>query len=853
MTLIMCFENHHTCGRLSESIGAVIYSSQQQHTTINGRPGYKGPRQGQKDQRCNKLLAAFVCYLCHRALLLRSGIEPNPGPGGHSKEFDRDEEWCHTENYSWKSSDILGRGATAVVVKCRAKGTREIYAAKVFNGRVSTHFSGVPVREMEVLTSLKHRNIIGILAIEREIKTGNQVLIMEFCSGGSLYSMLDQSKYAYGFPEEEFLIVLNDIAEGMKYLRQKEFVHRDIKPGNIMRFIDENGSSVYKLTDFGAARRLDEEESFTSIYGTEEYLDPNMFERAVLRSQRGQIFDASVDLWSLGVTVYHVATGQLPFVPYGGRTNSQTMYRITTEKETGVISGQQFEENGPIIWSRELPKTCLLSSSLKSIITPLLAGLMECDTKKRWTYEQFFDAVNSIMNMATMKVFSCYQGFNLLIYVNKTDRFASFQEQIARETEIPASEQLILYHNRDLSEIIDPTAEIFTYPKNILLGQLFLYNRERVDQQRLIMPAIPPFPEFPSYTNYDKDAYLAHKCSSIGCLTERWITTLLKCQELMKQSETLLRDFLVGITNRIDNCIPDMCKLLGETKKRQDTFYTSYTQIFSILDILTRIPFQSIELRELCNEACMKQKKILQDKSPLDTMVKAENRTEEIKVYMSVLMDKVKEQERDAISSCVGCLDEDHCLQKAKHLCATIIEIENVFQKHRKQQRDLSSNEQQNHAGDRLRLTEVCVKLISVSQGHCLQNYQQVYRVVMKQAGLLMKNVQRTKKVEQNITSVVECQEKLSARVDRMQGDCNELQSEFTRILQEQISQQSAQVSVGMIKSGNAERFPSLVSSPMNKYIEEKISLELESLSDGSIQLQKLMEQNRKKLEESAL
>ena len=53
---------------------------------------------------------------------------------------------------------------------------------------------------------------------------------------------------------------------GMNHLRENGIVHRDIKPGNIMRVIGEDGQSVYKLTDFGAARELEDDEQFVSLW-----------------------------------------------------------------------------------------------------------------------------------------------------------------------------------------------------------------------------------------------------------------------------------------------------------------------------------------------------------------------------------------------------------------------------------------------------------------------------------------------------------------------------------------------------------------------------------------------------------
>lgn len=69
-------------------------------------------------------------------------------------------------------------------------------------------------------------------------------------------------------------------------------------------------------------------------------------------------------------------------------------------------------------------------------------------------------------------------------------RFAQFQEAVARTTEIAAGEQLILFHNRELSEIIEGTIQMQNWPKNLLRGQVYLYQREKLDQQRLVLPEI---------------------------------------------------------------------------------------------------------------------------------------------------------------------------------------------------------------------------------------------------------------------------------------------------------------------------------------------------------------------------
>lgn len=102
---------------------------------------------------------------------------------------------------------------------------------------------------------------------EEEQESRGKVIVMELCTGGSLFNILDDPENTYGLQEEEFLLVVEHLTAGMKHLRDNNLVHRDLKPGNIMKFVTDDGSTVYKLTDFGAARELDEDEQFVSLYG----------------------------------------------------------------------------------------------------------------------------------------------------------------------------------------------------------------------------------------------------------------------------------------------------------------------------------------------------------------------------------------------------------------------------------------------------------------------------------------------------------------------------------------------------------------------------------------------------------
>lgn len=327
----------------------------------------------------------------------------------------------------------------------------------------------VQMREFEALKKVNHENIVKLLAIEEDQEGRGKVIVMELCTGGSLFNILDDPENSYGLPEHEFLLVLEHLCAGMKHLRDNKLVHRDLKPGNIMKFISEDGQTIYKLTDFGAARELEDNQPFASLYGTEEYLHPDLYERAVLRKSIQRSFTANVDLWSIGVTLYHVATGNLPFRPYGGRKNRETMHQITTKKASGVISGLQLAENGPIEWSTTLPPHAHLSQGLKTLVTPLLAGLLEENRDKTWSFDRFFQEVTLILRKRVIHVFFMNRTSSIEVFLEPEEQIDNFRERIFLQTEVPLEKQILLFNNEHLEMKITPRTIGETYYIDFLI------------------------------------------------------------------------------------------------------------------------------------------------------------------------------------------------------------------------------------------------------------------------------------------------------------------------------------------------------------------------------------------------
>ena len=92
-------------------------------------------------------------------------------------------------------------------------------AVKTFNQLSHMRPQEVQMREFEVLQKVKHENIVKLLAIEEEQEGRGKVIVMELCTGGPLFNLLDDPENNFGLDEDEWLLVLSHLSAGMNHLR----------------------------------------------------------------------------------------------------------------------------------------------------------------------------------------------------------------------------------------------------------------------------------------------------------------------------------------------------------------------------------------------------------------------------------------------------------------------------------------------------------------------------------------------------------------------------------------------------------------------------------------------------------
>eukprot|EP01064_Diplonema_japonicum_P000981 TRINITY_DN10647_c0_g2_i1.p1 TRINITY_DN10647_c0_g2~~TRINITY_DN10647_c0_g2_i1.p1 ORF type:complete len:515 (+),score=66.40 TRINITY_DN10647_c0_g2_i1:88-1632(+) len=207
----------------------------------------------------------------------------------------------------WTKGKLLGCGAYGTVFAAMDNETGVQMAVKVVSLKDSTYHDddrrGSAVRslerEIEVLSSLKHPNIVRYI---RAVASSKKICIfMEFMAGGSLADLCRRTRN--GLSIKVLQRFIRQLLQGMQYLHSHNIIHRDIKAANILT----DAEGVVKLADFGASKKLNEIKGqvTSGLKGTVCYLSPEAI--------RDHEYGMPSDIWAVGCTMIECCTGRSPW------------------------------------------------------------------------------------------------------------------------------------------------------------------------------------------------------------------------------------------------------------------------------------------------------------------------------------------------------------------------------------------------------------------------------------------------------------------------------------------------------------------------------------------------------------
>lgn len=241
----------------------------------------------------------------------------------------------------------IGKGAMGVVYLADQVDLQRKVAFKVLDPKFCSDRSYVERFEMEARAAAKlnHPNIVKVYDFGSE--KDFYYIVNEYIDGGTVQKLIEEKK---GLQPEETVEYAIQVAEGLHAANQAEIIHRDIKPDNLMITAD----GVLKIADFGLAKSMTPE-AVTSdsglIMGTPFYMSPEQ--------AKGLHMDSRSDIYSLGVSMYCMAIGDVPF---------------DAESVVGVLLKQI---------SAERPDPCAIKPELPSVLGSLIMRMMDKNPSNR--------------------------------------------------------------------------------------------------------------------------------------------------------------------------------------------------------------------------------------------------------------------------------------------------------------------------------------------------------------------------------------------------------------------------------------------------------------------------------------
>jgi tRNA A-37 threonylcarbamoyl transferase component Bud32 len=229
-----------------------------------------------------------------------------------------------TELFGYRVLEFVGEGGWAYVYKAQHPKLPKVVAIKQLKPESAADEGALQrfLREANIVARLNHPNVVTIYDLKHDEESGLHYIFTEFAEKGSLADRLERSPGALSIDEVVHLAI--GICDGLEAVHRLGVVHRDVKPSNVLLFDIGQSRDAPKLSDFGIAKAppvditrastMDtakasaievDTSTGSGVYGTLYYISPEQLDQAGV--------DQRSDLYSLGIMLYQLLTGQVPF------------------------------------------------------------------------------------------------------------------------------------------------------------------------------------------------------------------------------------------------------------------------------------------------------------------------------------------------------------------------------------------------------------------------------------------------------------------------------------------------------------------------------------------------------------
>lgn len=211
----------------------------------------------------------------------------------------------------YELKEEIGRGRFGTVYRCVEKMTSEERAAKIVKC-LKTKDKNKVREEIDIMNRLRHPKLLQLAAAFENPR--DIILIMEYICGGELFERIIADDFV--LTEDDCILFMRQICEGVNYMHQNGVIHLDLKPENIL--CKTKTSHQIKIIDFGLARVYDPSDNLRILFGTPEFVAPEVISYEPV--------SPASDMWSLGVICYVLLSGLSPFM---GDNDAETFTNIT--------------------------------------------------------------------------------------------------------------------------------------------------------------------------------------------------------------------------------------------------------------------------------------------------------------------------------------------------------------------------------------------------------------------------------------------------------------------------------------------------------------------------------------------